>query len=182
MNRWILALASFVPIGCSSDKADPPAAMAKPAADTPASAPAPDRAAAIANAPSPLGAGMTALEALGLQIALPPGSKLPPPQGSSYDIILPGSLFVAVKAADELSPKTLDEAKQAAFVYSPTNLRAESLPDGWIVQFESDAAGGHALWIQVRRKFGDKVYECSGNAFKGDDGAPIIAACKSLKR
>lgn len=182
MTRWILALASLVTIGCSSDKADPPAAMGKPAADTPASAPAPDRAAAIANAPSPLGPGMTALEALGLQIALPPGSKLPPPQGSSYTIILPGSQFVDVSEADAVAPKTLDEAKREAYVYSPTNLRAEPLPDGWIIQFESDAAGGHALWTKVRRKFGDKSYECSGNAFKGDSGAPIIAACKSLKR
>ena len=182
MTRWILALASLVLFGCSSDKADPPAA-AKPATEAPASAAAPvgDRAAAIANAPSPLAPGMTALEALGLQIALPPGSKFPPQPGPSYDIILPGSLFVAVKEADPLAPKTLDDAKREAYVYSPTNLRAESLPDGWVVQFESDAAGGHLLWTQVRRRFGDKSYDCSGNARKGDEG-PIIAACKSLKR
>ena len=120
---------------------------------------------------------------LDLQIKLPPGSKLPPPNGSIYDLILPGSVFVTVREIDELAPKTLDDAKTRAYDYhSAKQLHTETLLDGWIVQFESDAGGGHALWILVRRKFGDKEYECSGNAFKPEDAAPIIGACKSLKR
>jgi hypothetical protein len=86
-------------------------------------------------------------------------------------------------ARESAAPKTLAEAKLELHVaYSASKLETEALADGWLTRFESDVAGGHQHWLQVRRTFGDKTYECSASVPQAAQLATIIDACKSLKR
>src|SRR5207302_10105526 len=59
------------------------------------------------------------------------------------------------------TPKTLDEEKSDADMFSPKNLKTETLPDGWVVTFDNKGSMGANYFVSVRRDIAGKSYKCS---------------------
>lgn len=79
-------------------------------------------------------------------------------------------------------PQTLDEAKSDADMYSPKNLKADKLADGWTLTFDNSGSMGANYFVTVRRDIGGKTYTCSTTAPKEEQAKAVLAACKSLKK
>src|SRR6187549_1933980 len=79
-------------------------------------------------------------------------------------------------------PQTLDEAKSDADMYTPKNLKADKLADGWALSFENSGGAGANYFVDVRREIGGKTYKCSTTQGDKDRAAAVLAACKTLKK
>lgn len=79
-------------------------------------------------------------------------------------------------------PQTLDEAKSDADMYSPKNLKADKLADGWAISFDNTGGAGANYFVEVRREIGGKTYKCSTTQGDKDRAAAVLAACKTLKK
>jgi hypothetical protein len=188
MKSHRLALAGLLLVACKSDQKQPPAEASKPVAESEAppaaaQAGAGSRAEAIANAPTPLAPGMTRLEKLNLQIALPSPTSRVHEMGEDAYTIVTGSLWMQVEPGTDVTPKTLDDAKRFVSAYSPIGLKGEELPGGWLVTFKTEVNGTPAApWFLMKRSVGDAVYKCSASGGTPAENAASIEACKSLKR
>lgn len=80
------------------------------------------------------------------------------------------------------TPQTADEAKADADMYTPKNLKVETLADGWAMTFENTGSMGTNYWVTVRRDIGGKPYKCSSTQDQKERAAAVLAACKSLKK
>ena len=78
-------------------------------------------------------------------------------------------------------PQTLDEAKSDADMYSPKNLKADTLADGWALTFENTGSMGKNYFVEVRRDIGGKTYTCSTTTGSDKQAAGTLAACKTLR-
>lgn len=79
-------------------------------------------------------------------------------------------------------PETLDEAKSDADMYTPKNLKADKLADGWSLSFDNTGGAGANYFVEVRREIGGKTYKCSTTQGDKDRAAAVLAACKTLKK
>jgi hypothetical protein len=79
-------------------------------------------------------------------------------------------------------PQTLDEAKEDAKLFSPANLKTETLADGWAMTFENKGSMGTNYWVDVRRTIDGKLYKCSTTGSDAGQSAAALAACKSLRK
>jgi hypothetical protein len=79
------------------------------------------------------------------------------------------------------TPKSLDEEKSDADMFSPKNLKAEALPDGWVVTFDNKGSMGANFFVSVRRDIGGKSYKCSTTGSDAGQAKAVVAACKSLR-
>ena len=77
-------------------------------------------------------------------------------------------------------PKTLDAKKSDASSFTPQELVAESLPDGWALTFNNSGSMGANYFVTVRRDLGGKSFECGAIARTAAQGRNALAACKSL--
>ena len=81
-------------------------------------------------------AGPTKLPKLGLSIEVPGSVEVGDAiMGEGH--MLQGSSIGAMQIETAEKPKTLDEAKSDADMYSPKNLKTETLADGWTVTFDN---------------------------------------------
>ena len=80
------------------------------------------------------------------------------------------------------TPQTLDEAKSDAEIFTPRNLKSETLPDGWVLTFENTGSLGTNFFVDVRRDIDGKVYKCHANGHLKAQADAVVAACKTLKK
>ena len=121
------------------------------------------------------------LTKLGLKVDAPAGSEVSGGIGGGEMVQGPG-LVMSVDVASETRPKTIDEAKKDAEMYTPKNIKTETLGDGWAITFENEGAAGTNYWVNVRRDIGGKAYWCETTASQPEQQANALAACKSLKK
>ena len=97
-------------------------------------------------------------------------------------MMLQGPGIVAnVEVASDTRPKTLADAKKDAEMYTPKNLKEETLPDGWALSFENEGGLGKNYWVEVRRDIGGKAIWCETTASQPEQQENALKACKSLK-
>ena len=94
-------------------------------------------------------------------------------------ITAPG-LVVTVQAPGSLSPESLEAAKEDAQMYSPTNVREETLADGFALTYENTGGMGTNYFVVVRRTLGDKTVMCETTAVSAEQQASALEACKSI--
>jgi hypothetical protein len=133
-------------------------------------------------AEAPPAAGPMTLEKVGgLKIDVPAGSTVGDAVGGKGAMIQGPDLVVSVEEASDTRPKTLEDAKKEADMYTPKNIKEETLPDGWVLTFENEGGMGKNYFVNVRRDIGGKAYWCETTASKPEQQANAVAACKSLK-
>jgi hypothetical protein len=96
--------------------------------------------------------------------------------------MLTGSGVGAMTVESAKATQTLDEAKEDAKMYSPANVKAEALPDGWAMTFENKGGAGTNYWVDVRRTIDGKNYKCGTTGSDAGQAAAVLAACKSLRK
>jgi hypothetical protein len=125
-------------------------------------------------------AGPTKLPKLGLSIDVPGSVEVGDAiMGEGH--MLQGSGIGAMQIEIPKTAQSLDDAKSDADMYSPKNLKAETLADGWAITFENSGSAGTNYWVNVRRDIGGKTYACTTTGSDATQAAAVLAACKSLK-
>ena len=117
----------------------------------------------------------------GLKVDVPAGSKAGDAIVGEGVMIQGPDLVVTIETASETRPKTADDAKKEADMYSPKNVKAETLPDGWALTYDNEGGMGKNYFVQVRRELGGKAYWCETTASTTKQQENALAACKSLK-
>jgi hypothetical protein len=125
-------------------------------------------------------AGPTKLPKLGLSIEVPGSVEVGDAiMGEGH--MLQGSSIGAMQIETAEKVKTLDEAKSDADMYSPKNLKTETLPDGWTLTFDNTGSMGKNFFVDVQRTINGKTYHCSTTGGEEKQAQAVLAACKSLK-
>ena len=96
--------------------------------------------------------------------------------------MLQGSSVGAMQVEIEKKTQTLDEAKADADMYSPKNVKAETLSDGWALSFENKGSMGANFFVDVRRTIDGKLYKCWVTTGEAKQAEAVLAACKTLKK
>jgi hypothetical protein len=128
------------------------------------------------------GSGPAALtiEKLGLKAQAPSGTKVSDGVLGDGAMLQGPDLVVQIELATDMTPETVDAAKEEADMYSPKNLETETLADGWALTFDNVGSMGTNYFVQVRRDLGGKAYWCTTTASSEAQKANALAACKSL--
>jgi len=155
---------TLVVTGCSK-KEEGGGAAGKPAAGKAAAAPA----------------GPTKLPVVGLVIEVPGQVTIDKAIIGTGDMLM-GEGVGAMQVEIVETPQTLDEAKSDAEMFSPKNLNAETLPDGWALTFENKGSMGANYFVDVRREIDGKVYKCHTTGAVKAQADAVLAACKTLKK
>jgi hypothetical protein len=127
-------------------------------------------------------AAPTKLPALGLQIDLPGEVTVDKGMGGDDSVMVTGSEIGAMTIEASKTPQSLDDAKSDAKMYTPKNLKADALADGWAVTYENTGGAGANFFVQVRRDLGGKTYACSSTGGDADRAKAVLAACKTLRK
>jgi hypothetical protein len=80
------------------------------------------------------------------------------------------------------TPKTVEDAKSDADMYSPKNYKQEKLADGYAISYENSGSMGANYFVDVQRTIGGKTYHCSTTGNSADQQQAVLAGCKSLKK
>jgi hypothetical protein len=168
-----LALGAFATVGAGCGKkqgADKAATGDKPATDKPA-----------ADKPAAGGGGAVKLAKLGLQLDAPGEVTVGDAIVGDGQMVQGGGIgALTVEVAK--TPQTLDEAKEDAKMYTPANLKADTLPDGWALTFDNKGSAGSNFFVDVRRTIDGKLIKCSTTGSDAGQAAAVLAACKSLRK
>jgi len=97
-------------------------------------------------------------------------------------VMIQGETIGAMQIETMKEAKTLADEKSDADMYSPKNLKAEPLADGWLVTFDNKGSMGANFFVTVRRDIGGKSYKCSTTGSDAAQAKAVVAACKSLRR
>lgn len=89
-----------------------------------------------------------------------------------------GAMTIELKDADQ----TLEDGKSDAEMYSPKNLKEEKLADGWALTWDNTGDMGANYFVEVRRTIDGKFYKCGSTVARPEQGAAVLAACKSLRK
>ncbi len=118
----------------------------------------------------------------GLKIDLPAGANISKGiMGTGVLIQAPG-LVVSIAPAGASDPKTVQEAKKKAEMFTPKNIKTEKLSDGWVFTFENKGGMGTNYFVRVHRTIGGKAYTCTTTAHRPAQQTNAVKACKSLKK
>jgi len=140
-------------------------------------------AAGCAKQETPDGTAMLALEGLpGLEARVPAGTQASK-NAMGIGVMLQGP-DVSVTIGPDLDgdAANLDQAKKNAQAYSPTDLEGETLSDGYVLTYTSEADGRVNYWLVGRRRFVDTAYTCGVSSPKKAHQQTAIAICKSLTK
>lgn len=118
---------------------------------------------------------------VGLKATAPKGANVSDGIGGGAMIQAPG-LVAGIEEASDTTPKTPEEAKSEADMYSPKNTNVEKLDDGFVFTFENKGAAGTNYWVQVRREIGGKAYWCTTTSAQKEQQSNAVAFCKSLTK
>lgn len=125
-------------------------------------------------------AGPTKLPKLGLSIDVPGKVEVGDAiMGEGH--MLMGSGVGAMTIEINTKPQTLEEAKSDAELYSPKNVKEETLADGWVLTFDNTGSMGKNFFVSVRRDIAGKTYTCSTTGSDAKQAAAVLAACKTLR-
>jgi hypothetical protein len=97
-------------------------------------------------------------------------------------VMLTSGAFGALTISVQKTPQSIDDAKSDANMYTPKNLKADKLADGYVVTYDNTGSMGANFFVQVRRDLGGKTYSCSTTVSTADQQTAAVAACKSLKK
>jgi hypothetical protein len=126
-------------------------------------------------------AGPTKLPTLGLVIEVPGDVELGEAMmGKGH--MLTGADIGAMQVEIAEKPQTLEEAKSDADMYSPKNVKADKLADGWALSFDNTGGAGANYFVEVRRDIDGKTYKCTTTQGDKDRAQAVLAACKTLKK
>lgn len=132
-------------------------------------------------AAKPAADGPFKIEAFGLSIDVPAGTKASEMAGSQM-LQGPG-LVVSVSEAGSLEPETLAaELEEAKDMYTATNITQEEVEGGWHVTFENKGGMGTNFWVKSHLTIDGKVYTCGTTGSSKEQQAAALAACKTLKK
>ncbi len=121
------------------------------------------------------------LDTLGLELDVPGKVEVGKAIGSDGSM-LQGSGIGAMTVEVATKPMPLDEAKSDAKMYSPKNLKDETLPDGWLLTYENKGAMGTNYFVESRRTIEGKEIKCGTTGGDAKQVANVVAACKSLRK
>jgi hypothetical protein len=119
----------------------------------------------------------------GLKVTVPVGAKVKEGLvGTGNRVDGPG-IGVDIQSASDLFPKTLEDAKkEATEMNSGTNFHEETLPDGYLLTFESKGAAGTNYWVKSLRTIDGKAYSCSVLSPQVELQTSGVPICKSLSK
>jgi hypothetical protein len=173
MKAIVLCLAciSLAATGCNSSSAAPAGSSSAKADEKKADN-------SVANSKS----GPTKLPKLGLQIDAP-GLVIVDDGVGTNGMMISGPEVggINISEAGKDDPKTLKAAQSDSELFTPKNVKTETLPDGWVLTFENTGSAGVNYWVTVRREIGKKPIMCTGANDTAAKSAAVVAACKSLK-
>lgn len=110
----------------------------------------------------------------------PAGTNVSDGIGGAGVMVMGENLVVNVDVANDMSPKTLEDAKKEAEMYTPKNIKEEKLADGYAMTFENEGGMGTNYHVNVRREIGGKAWSCTTMQSNGEQQATALAFCKSL--
>lgn len=116
----------------------------------------------------------------GLEVRAPSGTEAQE-NAIGIGVMLTGpdvSMTIGPAVTDDA--ESLDDAKKNAVAYSPTNMDGQTLPDGYVLTYESEGATGTNYWLVGRRELGGAAYSCGVSSPKKAHQQSAIAICKSL--
>ena len=67
-------------------------------------------------------------------------------------------------------------------MFTPKNVKTETLPDGWVLTYENTGSLGSNYFVNIRREIGGKAYLCDTMQSTPEQQAKAIAFCKSLSK
>ncbi len=120
------------------------------------------------------------LPKLGLKADAPAGTNVSDGIGGSGAMVMGENLVVGVDAATDSTPKTIEDAKKEAEMFTPKNIKEEKLADGWVLTFENEGSMGKNYHVQVRREIAGKAWSCTTMQSTPEQSANAVAFCKSL--
>lgn len=173
-----LVASSLLFAGC---KKDAPAEAPKPVAAAPVEAPKPA-------APAPVASASVVLEKLNAKIDMPAGSKAEDTSADAANYSVSPedySFTVMVSTVTEAYPSTyeaaVDEVKKMTNGFKAFT-KNEKTADGWIFEFEGESSMDKApiYGAVVRKKIGDKSFECARNESSKAARDSVMKACLSL--
>lgn len=103
------------------------------------------------------------------------------PKGEGHMVQGPG-LVVTAQIASDSRPKTVEDAKKEADMYTPKNLKEEKLADGWAITFDNEGGMGKNYFVNVRREIDGKSIWCETTASQEAQQTNALNFCKSLKK
>ncbi len=120
------------------------------------------------------------LDKLGLQIDVPGEATVDKAiMGEGNMVTGSGVGALTVEVA---KPQTMEEAKSDADMFTPKNLKADKLADGWALSFENKGGMGTNYFVDVRREIDGKSYKCSTTGGEASQAAAVLVACKTLRK
>ncbi len=126
-------------------------------------------------------AAVVKLDTLGLELDVPGKVEVGKAIGGDGSM-LQGSGIGAMTVEVAKTPMPIDEAKSDAKMYSPKNLKDETLPDGWLLTYENKGAMGTNYFVESRRTIDGKEIKCGTTGGDAKQVANVVAACKSLRK
>jgi hypothetical protein len=181
-NLTATAAVCALTVACSGG--DKPAAKPadKPAATASTTTGTSQPASAAPATAAPAAAGNeVALTKLNLKTEAPAGTEAKDAIVGEGVMLQGPGLIATVELASETRPKTIEDAKKDAEMYTPKNLKEEKLADGFAVAFENEGGMGKNYWVMVRREIGGKAYWCETTASQPEQQENALKACKGLK-
>lgn len=121
------------------------------------------------------------LDKLGLQLDVP-GKVEVGDAIAAEGAMLQGSGIGAMQIEVKKEAEELAAAKSDADMYSPKNLKEETLPDGWVLTFENKGGMGTNYFVDVRKTIDGKHYKCGTTGGDANQAAAVLAACKTLRK
>jgi hypothetical protein len=137
---------------------------------------------ADAKAAEPAAATKLDLPALGLKADAPAGATVSEGIGGKGVMVQAEGFVVNVDPASDMTPKTIEDAKKDAEMYTPKNIKEEKLADGYALTFENTGSMGTNYHVGVRREIDGKAISCSTMQSTADQQAAALAFCKSLSK
>lgn len=131
--------------------------------------------------PAASAGGATKLPKLGLTIDVPGKVEVEDALLGGEGHTLMGASVGAFSVEVTAEKKSLDDAKSDADLYTPKNLHAEQLADGWALTFDNTGSMGKNYFVTVQRELGGKTYRCSTMGGEAKQAAAVLAACKTLR-
>jgi len=132
--------------------------------------------------PTPAAGGPVDLTKLGLKAEVPAGTNVGDAIVGEGVMAQGPNLVATVEVASDSRPKTEEDAKKDAEMYTPKNFKSEKLADGFAVTFDNSGDLGANFFAQVRRDIGGKTYWCETTASSVEQQTAALDFCKSLKQ
>jgi hypothetical protein len=117
----------------------------------------------------------------GLQIDVAGGAEVGDGVGGD-GVMLTATSIGALSIDLKKTAQTIDDAKSDANMYTPKNLKADALPDGWAVTYDNTGTAGANFFALVQRTIDGKVYLCQTTTDSAERAQSALAACKTLRK